>query len=175
MTKAALKTPVRCALRENSALQSSVVDGLGAVKAKDTNCFDVNIRADFADSLDADEAMRPGRDRENRWDYLLGHAPSGEVVAVEPHTAKEDEIKVVISKRAAAREQLKEHLRDGARISKWLWVTEKKVRFANTEKGKLRLDQNGIEFVGTKVMAKHLPVAETSSVTAAKPKRKVGK
>lgn len=151
------KTPVRVALRQHSALQSSVVDGLGAVEGGHRDYFDVAIRSSFGDSLDLDKAMAPGREQENRWDYLVGHSPSGKVVAVEPHSAKQEEITTVIKKRVAAREQIKEHLRDGVQIEKWLWVASGNVQFANTEKAKLRLDQNGIEFVGKRVTAKHLP------------------
>ena len=53
--------------------------------------------------------------------------------------------------------QLRDHLREGVKIGKWLWVASGKVHFAATEKAKVRLDENGIEFVGTKVLAKHLP------------------
>jgi hypothetical protein len=171
--KTAPKTPVRRALREGSALLSSVADGLGAVKKAHHGYFDEGVRRDFADSLDLDQAMRRGHEKENRWDYLLGHAPSGEVVAVEPHSAKQDEIPRVIQKRAAAREQLKGHLREGARVTKWLWVASGKVHFADTEKARRRLDQNGIEFAGTKVAAKHLPdSAGSSSAPAERPRRK---
>lgn len=164
--KAAPETPVRRALREDSALQRSVVDGFGAVKRADGDRFDKEIHADFADSLELDEAMRQGRDRENRWDYLLGHAPSGEVVAVEPHSAKQDQITKIIKKRAAARDQLVGHLRDGARVTKWLWVASGAVQFADTEKTRRLLDQHGIEFVGTTVMARHLPGPAGSSSPA---------
>ncbi len=173
MTKTARKTPVRRALREGSALLPSVVDGLGAVKRADRDCFDAGVRADFADSLALDEAMEQGHNEENRWDYLLGHAPSGEVVAVEPHAAKHDEITRVIQKRTAAREQLGGHLRDGARVTKWLWVASGRVHFADTEKARRRLDQNGIEFVGSRVMARHLPDSGgSSSIPAERPRRK---
>lgn len=156
MKKGTKKTPVRSALRKDSTLLPLVADGLGAVKRTDRNYFDIAIRQTFVDSLDLDAAMQLGHEQSNRWDYLLGHAPSGNVVAVEPHSAKNDEITTVINKRIAAREQIKEHLRNGARIAKWLWVASGKVHFANTEKARRRLDQNGIEFV-TKVTAKHLP------------------
>lgn len=176
MTKTAPKTPVRRALRKDSALLPLVADGLGAVKKAHHDYFDTAIRRDFADSLELDEAMREDRDRENRWDYLLGHAPSGEVVAVEPHSAKEDEVTTVIRKRAAAREQLQGHLREGGRVAKWLWVASGKVQFADTERTRRRLDQNGIEFVGTKVAAKHLPDSTgSSSAPATRPGRKAGK
>jgi hypothetical protein len=133
---------------------------MGAVKDAHRDYFDQAVRADFEDSLDLDEALQAGHEQENRWDYLLGHKPSSEVVAVEPHSAKQDEISTVIKKRSDAREQLKPHLRDGARISKWLWVASGKVHFVDTEKARRRLDQNGIEFVGKKVMAKHLPAGK---------------
>lgn len=159
MTKRAQSTPVRRALHEKSPLRSHVADDLNAVKSKDRDCFDRDLRNEFDDSLDIDEAFRAGRDNDNRWDYLLGHGPSGEVIAVEPHSAKNDEVTTVIRKRQAAREQLRDHLRNGAKISKWLWVASGNVHFANTEKTRILLDQNGIEFVGKKVLKKHLPQA----------------
>lgn len=151
------KTPTKKALRSDSKLLPMVAEGFGAVEAAHRNYFDTAIRNTFSDSLDLDKALREGHEQENRWDYLLGHAQSGQVVAVEPHSAKQDEVTTVINKRVAAQKQLKDHLRDGARVTKWLWVASGKVHFANTEKTKLRLDQNGIEFVGTKISAKHLP------------------
>jgi hypothetical protein len=162
MNRRASKTPLRQVLHERSLLHASVKDGMEAVSKPHRLYFDEAIRSAFADSLELDEAVRVGRDEENRWDYLMGHTPSGEVIAVEPHSAEQDQVTRVIRKRRAALAQLEGHLRDGARISKWLWVASGKVHFANTEKAKLMLDQNGIEFVGTKVMAKHLPIAAAS-------------
>lgn len=72
MTNTTSATPVRCLLRDDSALQPKVKVGLRAVKAGHRDYFDEGIRTAFADSLDADEALRPGHDQENRWDYLLG-------------------------------------------------------------------------------------------------------
>jgi hypothetical protein len=92
----------------------------------------------------------------NRWDYLLGHTSSGQIVALEPHSAKTDEISSVIRKRRAAIEQLRIHLRTGLHISSWLWVASGKNHFADTEKARRLLDQNGIEFVGKQVLARHL-------------------
>jgi hypothetical protein len=163
VSRRASKTPLRHVLHERSPLHASVKDGMEAVIKSHRAYFDEAIRSTFADSLELDEAMHTGHERENRWDYLLGHSPSGEVIAVEPHSAKQDEITTVIRKRSAALVQLADHLRDGARISKWLWVASGTVQFAKTERAKLMLDQNGIEFVGTKVMAKHLPVAATKA------------
>jgi hypothetical protein len=127
----------------------------------------------LADSLDLDEALRKGREQVNRWDYLVGHGPSGQVVAVEPHSARDGEIETVIKKRSAAREQLRAHLRDGAVISKWLWVASGTVHFAATERVARRLDQSGITFVGKMVMAKHLPMeAKASEAESAHPRRR---
>jgi hypothetical protein len=163
------KTPVRSALVETSELLAAVVDGLGAVEAGHRDLFDHAIRTEFADSLDLDRATKPGREEQNRWDYLLGHGPSGEVVAVEPHSAKDGHVSTVVNKLAAARNHLKGHLRDGVKIRKWIWVSAGKVHFANTEKTKLHLLENGIQFAGTKITAKH--VAPSSSPTSAPPHR----
>jgi hypothetical protein len=144
MTRTTNKTPLRRALRDDSALLPSVADGLGAVKASHRDHFDAAIRATFADSLDLDAAIEKGHEEENRWDYLLGHEPSGEVVAVEPHSAKQNEITTLIKKRQAALEHLKSHITDGKRVSKWLWVASGKVHFADTEKARRHLDDKGI-------------------------------
>jgi len=157
VTKAATKTPLRAALLTQSSLRPLVVNGIGAVEAAHRDYFEPGIRSTFSDSIDLDAALKKGHSQENRWDYLLGHLPSGQVVAVEPHSAKQDEITTLIKKRDAARQQLKDHLRDDVRIVKWLWVASGKVQFADTEKARRLLDQNGIEFVGTKVLEKHLP------------------
>lgn len=164
MKREAKRTPVRGALKEDSSLRASVQDGIGAVERSHRDYFDAQVRRAFADSLDLDKALEQGREQENRWDYLLGHAPSGQVVAVEPHSAKDEEIDTVINKRVAAREQLRDHLRNGAVVAKWLWVASGKVRFAATEKTARRLDQNGIEFVGKLVTGKHLPSAPAPTV-----------
>jgi hypothetical protein len=174
VTKGGRKTPVRRALLADSSLLPLVADGLGAVQATHRrDHFDAAILSAFADSLELDEAVKPGHEQENRWDYLLGHEASGELVAVEPHSAKQDEITKVIKKQAAARKQLKAHLRDGARVAKWLWVASGKVHFADTERVSRLLDQNGIRFVGTRVAAKHLPsAAESGAPPGKKPRRK---
>ena len=152
-------TTLRSSLRDDSSLQSSVRDGLGAVETADRNLFEASIRASFDDSLNFDEAMREGHEQENRWDYLLGHALSRQVVAVEPHSAKQDEISTVVKKLAAAKEHARPHLKDGIKVSRWLWVASGNIQFASTEKVVLQLAQKGIDFVGRRVLAKHLPQA----------------
>jgi hypothetical protein len=119
--------------------------------------FGDGVREAFDDSLDLDEAMRPGHDQENRWDYLLGHGASREVIGLEPHSARGDQVGTVIGKRKAAMTQLTGHLKTGARVSRWLWVASGRVLFADTERARRRLDQHGIQFVGTRLLQKHLP------------------
>jgi hypothetical protein len=147
---------VRRSLRPQSSLLACVADGLGAVRSADRACIEATPRAEFADSLDIDRAFRQGREHENRWDYLLGHGPSATVVALEPHSASQDEISTVIAKRRQAREQLADHLKPGSGITAWYWVASGKVAFANTERAMRRLEQNGIRFVGKELRRKHL-------------------
>lgn len=165
-------TVLRRALREDSSLQSAVCDGLGAIQTAHRDYFDEHIRETFADSIDVDEAMRPGREQEHRWDYLLGHGPSSELVAVEPHSAKHDEISTIIRKKEAAREYLRFHLRNGFDVHRWLWVASGNVYFADTEKAAIRLAHNGIKFVGKRVMAKHLGSATAPTASRGRRRRR---
>lgn len=75
-------TPVRMAIRSGDPLIDAVCDGMGAVEAGHRDYFDAAIRRDIADSLDLDAATKDLHPDDNRWDYLLGHSPSGEVIAV---------------------------------------------------------------------------------------------
>lgn len=156
MTTTPRRTPVREALAAQSRLAVHVQDGLGAVKDKDKKFIDASIRTQFVDSLDTDEAFRVGRDQEPRWDYLLGHE-KGRLVAVEPHSAKTDEVDAVVNKKKALQQQLYGHLRDGKTIATWLWVASGTVCFPRGSKHEIKLSQVGIKFVGRRVMAKHLP------------------
>lgn len=149
-------TLIKRALLSQSALLELVKDSLGALETSHREYFEREVRAHFEDSLDIDKAFLAGNEQDNRWDYLLGHTPSGEIVAVEPHSARQDEISTVIRKRKSAQGHLQQHLRSGKVIKRWLWVASGKVQFADTEKARRLLDQNGIQFVGNRVMAKHL-------------------
>lgn len=152
-----MRTPIRHALRDNSTLHRIIEDGIGAVIGSHRNYLALTIRGAFGDSLNLDAAFRRARPNENRWDYLLGHTASKLVVGIEPHSAKDDEITTVINKRSAAMRQLAGHFKHGAKVSKWIWVASRTVRFADTEIARRRLDQNGIAFAGAQVLAKHLP------------------
>lgn len=150
------KTPIRAALHKESALKSIVKDGLGALKSSHRSYFEDTARVVFADSLDIDEGLRENREQENRWDYLLGHKTTKAIIAVEPHSADNSEIRTIIRKREAAIRQLEGHLLKKVRISKWIWVASGTVRFLPLDKKKLLLDQNGIEFIGGKIRKQHL-------------------
>lgn len=151
-----MSTPVRKALKPESSIQQLVKDGLEALEKEHRHYIETPLREEFGDSIDIDKAFLSGNEQENRWDYLLGHMPSGKVIALEPHSAKQSEIATIIAKRKAARDQLQLHLESHARIAAWLWVASGNVHFADTEKVRRQLDQNGIRFVGKRVLRKHL-------------------
>lgn len=149
-------SPVRAALRADSSLQKLVHDGLGAVKQVDRQHFHDEIKTEFADSIDIDDALKEGNEQMNRWDYLLGHKPKNAVVAIEPHSANTKEVSVVINKKKKALEQLKAHLRPDAQIAKWFWVSSGPVNIVPLENKKFLLDQNGIQLIGRVLQKKHL-------------------
>jgi hypothetical protein len=153
-----MTTPIRMALVPTSRLHDRVKKGLQAVKRDHvTDHLDAKVRSAFKDSLDLDEAFREGHEGEHRWDYLLGHTRSKEIVGLEPHSAREDQIRTVIAKRNAAKDQLRGHLKPSKRVRDWLWVASGTVYFTDTESVRMRLDQNGIKFVGRRVREKDLP------------------
>ena len=156
------KTPVRQALLDTSQLMEHVSDGLAALDRAHRSYIANEIHGTFGDSLNLDEALLETHPNANRWDYLLGHTPSQQVIGVEPHTAKDDEVSTLIAKRAAAKEQLASHLEPGSRVAKWIWVASGKVQFADTEKARRRLDENGIEFIGKQLQARHLPATAST-------------
>lgn len=163
MTRTPRETPIRSSLESGSSLRNGIEDGIRALQRAHRQYLATDIRESFADSLDLDKAMQEDYDQENRWDYLLGHTQSATVIGLEPHSARHDQITTVIQKRAAARQQLRGHLKDGVRVTVWLWVASGRVHFADTERARRRLDQSGIEFVGKRVLKKHLPAAKTAS------------
>lgn len=156
-----MKTPIRRALVPGSRLHDLVKDGVQALEQSYRMFLSEGIRASFDDSLDLDKALQSGHEQENRWDYLLGHQPSGQVLGLEPHTANNHEIAVVIKKRKAAIDQLRDHLKPGTHVARWFWVASGKTDFLPFEKASLRLADNGIAFVGKTLLDKHLPPAPT--------------
>jgi hypothetical protein len=160
----AKKTVIQKAARDKSAILGQIKLGLGAMRKQDRALIDSEVATIFEDSVDIDEVARPGNEQENRWDYLLGVAEGGRLVALEPHTASEGEVSVVIAKRAFSKEFLSMNLKDGKKVERWLWVASGKVGFLDTEKARRRLDQNGIEFVGRAVTSKSFPKVATRTV-----------
>jgi len=149
-------TPLLRILIPASALRDAIKPGMNAVSPAHRQAhFDDTVKPCFSDSLDIDAAFAQSHPNANRWDYLLSHAPSNSVIAVEPHSAKTAQVRVVIAKKDKAKEQLSKHLVASARIAKWLWVGSGKNGFADTDKARRQLDQKGIEFVSPKIMLKH--------------------
>lgn len=149
---------VRAGLRPGSSLHPRVSKGIGALERAHREKIAADVRDTFADSVEIDEGLRPGHEQEHRWDYLLGHGPSRQIVGMECHTAGTSEISVVIEKLRRAKEQLRPHLRDGVRVTRWYWVASGRVDFVpSVEKASLRLAQAGVSFVGRSLRAKDLP------------------
>ena len=119
-----------------------------------------DIRPSFDDSIDIDKAFAKGHEQENRWDYLLGHTCSERIVALEPHSAHNKEISTVIKKREASLRHLRDHLKPGRFVAEWFWVASGRVDFMPMDKAVIRLQENGIKFVGKALLAKELPVAK---------------
>jgi hypothetical protein len=111
---------------------------------------------DFLDSLDLDKATRERHPNDARWDYLLGHDASSRVVAIESHSAETSQVSLVIQKRTASLEHLHGQLADGHYVAAWYWTASGRVDFVPHEKVVNRLSQNGIQFVGGRLEAKHL-------------------
>jgi len=136
------------ALHTNSTLRDHVVSGSQAIESKDLKLLSEQVRKSIGDSVDLDQASRAEAPEDNRWDYIVS-SPENELFAgIEPHTAKDSEISVVIAKRKHAIAYLRNHLVHGVIVSRWFWVTHDKVGFSNMEKARRRLDQQGIRFVG---------------------------
>jgi len=151
-------TPVRALLVPTSSLHAHIGDGLVTVKDSHWTYIESSIRARFTDSIDLDKALEPGHEQENRWDYLLGWGAE-DVIALEPHSATNHEVKTVIAKKRAAMEQLASHKSPKRSVKKWFWVASGKNDLTPLDKKRLILAQHGISFVAPMLSAKHLPSA----------------
>ncbi len=153
------ETPVRQALKPESPLRGLVCDGLKAMEADHSKRVEEKIRGEFPDSLNLDAALEASHPNDHRWDYLVGHMPSGSasrVVGIEVHSAHTREVSVVIAKKEAARDQLREHLRNGQQVAAWLWVASGPVAIPQLDKHRQLLAQSGVRLVGKIVLAKNL-------------------
>ena len=126
------------------------------MKAADRKRIDPAVRERFVDGIDADEALRLAHPTERRWDYVLGDEKGGQLVGIEPHPAASGEVSSVIDKKRNAERWLGDHLREGRRVARWLWVGTGKTSLPLGDKVRLRLAQQGIRFVGKAVKATHL-------------------
>ena len=115
---------------------------------KNIDLIHKDARSLVGDSLDLDEASREEFPQDNRWDYLLSVPEMEKIVGLEPHSAKDDQVSVVIKKKKNAESYLLSHLKVGVKIANWYWVSRGKVTFSRMDRVRRSLDQNGIEFRG---------------------------
>ncbi len=106
----ARKTHLKEALTEQSRLRGLVQAGMGAFSKVDLKLFAENQRRRIGDSLDLDSASKGEHPEANRWDYIVSIPDLEELAGIEPHSAKDSEISVVISKKKSSTEYLRDHL-----------------------------------------------------------------
>lgn len=131
-----------------STLRPRVKPGLGAVLSRDRRLIALTERPQVGDSLDLDSATREEFPNANRWDYLLSVPTASHIIGLEPHSANDSEIRVVIAKKQHAIDYLVNHLPPGRRVAKWFWVCQGAVNFSRMERARRLLDQKGISFQG---------------------------
>lgn len=142
---------LRVALQPASALLPAVVNGMGAFLARDRALIALGERQKIGDSLDLDAALRENFPDANRWDYVFSVPGASTLIALEPHTAKDSEISVLIAKKRHATEQLRQHLRPQYGVSEWLWVSHGRTSFSRMERATRLLAQAGIKYLGRSV------------------------
>jgi len=130
-------------LLAGSALRGRLVAGVGAMAPGHRKLIAVSEREKIGDEASREEF--PGA---NRWDYLLSVPAHSEIIGVEPHSAKDSEISVVIAKKQHAVAYLRAHLPTGHRVAKWFWVCSGPGGFSRMDRARRRLDQNGVTFEG---------------------------
>jgi hypothetical protein len=145
-------TSLQAVLDEKSPLRELVRAGMAAFAKEDVKLVAEAERSRIGDSLDLDAASRDEFPQANRWDYILSVPDLGEIVGIEPHTAKDSEISAVIAKKNHATQYLRNHLQEGNRVARWFWVSHGTVSFSKMDRARRRLDQNGITFCGRKLL-----------------------
>jgi hypothetical protein len=139
---------LKTALHDSSTLRKHLRNGIGALAPVDVKLIAESERSKIGDSLDLDTATKDELPEANRWDYLMSLPALEQIIGVEPHTARDSEISVVIAKKKHALQYLRSHLQDGYHIAKWFWVSHGTVGFSRMDRARRLLDQNGIAFVG---------------------------
>ncbi len=136
------------ALRPKSTLRPALRDGLAALLARDRRLIAPGERARVGDSIDLDTATAGQLPQANRWDYVLSVPDVHRLVGIEPHSAQDSEISVVVAKKQTAIQYLQTHLLPGHVVARWYWVCHGRVQFSRMDPARRRLDVNGITFVG---------------------------
>jgi len=166
-----MKGPISRALKD-SYLADEIKEGIQAIPSHNRRCISESVRSEFLDSLDLDEATRQRHPEDARWDYLLGHAHTSQVVAVETHSAETSQVSRVIQKRTASLGHLRDQFSEGQNVAAWYWAASGRVDFVPHEKIIIRLSQNGIQFVGGRLEAKHLSHLSTRTASAKRGQRR---
>jgi hypothetical protein len=121
---------------------------MGAFAHADVKLIAEDERPRIGDSLDLDAASAAEHPDANRWDYILSIPDLKQFVGIEPHSAKDSEIRAVIRKKEHAKQFLAAHFQAGYRVARWFWVSHGTVSFSRMDRARRRLDQNGIQFAG---------------------------
>ena len=149
-------TPIRAGLRKNSSLLGHVYDGIQALKKSHRGTIEGPVRDIVVDSIDLDSALQESYPNAPRWDYLVGLDDPRHVIAIEPHSARSDQVSVVIEKKKHAMLQLSTHLGAGVSVRAWYWIASGTTQFNALERERLRLVKHGITFVGRALTSKYL-------------------
>jgi hypothetical protein len=134
------------ALVKKSGLRASVRANLDAIKNTDRQLILETDRQKIVDAIDLDAATQRQYPNSHRWDYIV--CASNSLIGIEPHPAKDDQLRSIVEKKNHAQLVLTAELINGARVSRWIWVTRGRVKFSQNEKAQRYLAQNGIEFQG---------------------------
>ncbi len=145
------KVKLETALIAGSTLRSHIKRGLRALINNDLRLIVPAIRTYVGDSLNLDDTIRAEFPQDNRWDYLLSVPRINQIIGLEPHSAKDSEVSVIIAKRKHAIEYLRNHLHPQYIVSKWFWVSHGRVNFSKMESAIRLLNKNGIEFKGRRL------------------------
>ena len=142
------KALLAAALIPTSRLRRKVKPRLDAIETRDRKLIALDEQPKVGDSLALDAAAVDECQNDNRWDYLVSVPAAARIIGIEPHSAKDSEIGVVIKKKKWAVDFLRPHLVPGTSVACWVWVTQGKVGFSSTERARRRPDQAGIAFAG---------------------------
>lgn len=147
--KPAARGPLRAALRPESPLQERVCGGVQALERIDRRRLRLDPANHVLESLYLDEALARTHANEHRWDYLLSTRDgAAQLVGVEVHPARADQVDVVIRKKRAGEAAFREHA-PGATVQAWYWVASGKTAITGMAGAVRRLALEQIELVGS--------------------------